>query len=214
MIQIFLVPLKTLVVEATRGVFDADYPQADFRSLWVSMEYPADEANYPGVWVDFDTTTPLQTAGIDHHEYVQDEDTGLFRRVGRWRYGGMLTFTVVALTSLERDRLVDELVRVVAFGSENPQTSVFRTSIEQNDLIACDVQWDRLSLVGKNEDQGTPWGTDEVVYEWTVQLDCQGDFVADTITATAALVPLSAVVAYSAPEGEDLPVEAGGAGWI
>jgi hypothetical protein len=210
---VFLVPLKTLVIEATRGVFDADYPQADFRSLWVSMEFPADRANYPGIWVDFMSTAPLQTAGVDHHEYVVNEITGLSRRVGRWRYGGSVTFTVAALTSLERDRLVDELVRVLAFGGEHPQTAGFRSGIEQNDLIACDFQWDRFVLTQPDANPGTPWGTEEVLYEQTVQMDCQGEFVADT-AATPALVPLSAVVAYSAPQGEPLPSGADGGGWL
>ncbi len=178
------------------------------------MEYPADRANYPGIWVDFSTTTPLQTAGVDHHEYVLDSDTGRYRRVGRWRYGGAITLTAVAMTSLERDRLVDELVRVVAFGGEHPQTSVFRAGIEGNDLIACDVQWDRMELTGKSDAPGTPWGTDEVLYELTVQMDCQGEFVADTFGAAASLVPLVDVVPLTAPVGEDLPVEAAGGGWV
>lgn len=205
--------LKTLAVEATRGVFGVDYPEADFRSLSVEMEYPMVRANYPGLWVDYAPTTPMQTAGIDHHEYVLDEDTSLHRRVGRWRYAGQLQFTVVALTSLERDRLLDEMTRVIAFGPENPQTAGFRPGIETNDLIACQVQWDRINLLGKAETPGTPWGTDEVVYEQTISVDCQGEFVASG-GGPATLVALSAVVVFTAPQGEDLPAEAAGGGWV
>lgn len=184
----FLLETKTLVLEALKSVFNEDYPVADFRAIWSGMEYPADKANYPGIWVDFTPTAPLQSAGIGHVEYVTS-DSGGVRKATRWRFAGNLTFTVTALSSLERDRLVDELIKVLAFGSENPATAPFRQMLEVNDLIALSVQWDTFSLPGKDESPGTPWGTPEVVYEHTVSLDCEGSFVSEA--SGAALVPLS-----------------------
>lgn len=200
----FLVQLKTLVVEAWRATLDADYPEVDFRGVWVSMEYPLAKANYPGVWVDFLPTADLQTAGIGHAEYVEDATVaGRFHRVGRWRYAGVLQMTCVALTSLERDRLVDELVRVMAFGRELPETAVFRTTIETNDLIPCQAQWDKFTLGAKGETPGTPWGTDEVVYEMTISVDCQGEFVSGG--SHGLLIPISSVVVQSQAPGEPDP---------
>jgi hypothetical protein len=189
----FLQAVNTLLMEALQNTFDAEYPTADFRGLWVSMEYPADRANYPGIWVDFETTADLQIAGIGHTEYTVPEGRfNVRRKTTRWRFAGMATFTVAAMTSLERARLADELVRVLAFGSEDPATSDFRSYIEHNDLIATQMQWDKFSLNGKAETPGTPWGTDDVIYEITVTVDCQGEFISDGTSGT--LVPLSAIV--------------------
>jgi hypothetical protein len=199
---IFIVPLKTLLTEVTRATFDADYIEVDFRDLWVSMEYPHEKASYPGIWVDFTPTAKLQIAGIDHREYILDAVSGRYRRVTRWRYGGVLQFTIVALTSLERDRLLDELVRVMSFGLEQPSTAVFRSSIENNDLIACQVQWDQYDLGGKAETPGTPWGSDEIVYEQTVSVDCQGDFVARTDSPAFTMVPLREIVVFESIQDE------------
>ncbi len=200
----FLVALKTLLVEAWRATLDVDYPVVDFRGTWVSMEYPLAKTNYPGVWVDFLPSADVQTAGIGHVEYVEDPVLpGQYHRATRWRYAGVFQMTCVALTSLERDRLVDEVVRVMAFGAELPATQEFRSMIETNDLVACQVQWDKFSLGGKGETPGTPWGTDEVVYEMTVSVDCQGEFVSGG--AEGLLVPISQVVVQSQAPGEPSP---------
>jgi len=201
----FVVRLKTLLIEAARATFDADYVVPEFRSIWVSMEYPNDKTNYPGIWVDFTPSGPIQIAGIDHKEFILDTNTHKYREVTRWRYSGQIQFTAVALSSLERDRIIDELIRVVAFGREDPSTATFRATLENNDRVACQAQWDRADLGGKAETPGTPWGTDEIIYEQTISMDCQGDFVALTVGTTATLVPLSAIVIYDQRTGEMAP---------
>jgi hypothetical protein len=202
---VYLAPLKTLLTEAVLATFDADYPEEQFRNLWASLEYPAEESNYPGIWVDFTPTADIQTAGIGHEEHVETDDG--IRILHRWRYAGTVQLTVVALTSLERDRLVDEVVKVVAFGPENAGRADFRDMVEHSDLIEMRAQWDKLSLGGKAETPGTPWQTDEMVYEMTVSLDCFGSFVSDG--TDAVLVPLSRVAVYEAPTGE-VPVDSAG----
>jgi hypothetical protein len=211
---VFIAPLKTLIVESLRAAFDDDHPVEQFRGVWASLEYPAEKTNYPGVWVDFAPTTSVQTAGIGHEEYVEVDDG--YRLVHRWRYAGTVQMTAVALTSLERDLLVDELVKLVAFGREDPGRADFRDHLEHGGLIEFLGQWDRLAIAGKGETPGTPWGTDEVVYEQTVAMDVTGSFVSDGVAGT--LVPLSAVVVYQAPVGQP-PVDAAGqqpsgGGWV
>ena len=199
----FLTATKTVIVEAVRGLFDAEFPEEDFRNIWVSQEYPKDQANYPGIWVDFDTTADVQTAGIGHVEYVaSDTGTGV-RKVGRWRFAGMITLTMVAMTSLERDRLADALGMAVAFGLEDDTTSEFRRYIEHNDLVGLQVQWDKFALTGKAESPGTPWGTDDVVYEITMTLDCQGEFISSG--SMGSLIPLSAIVVYEQADNDPPP---------
>jgi hypothetical protein len=204
----FMVPLLTVLVESLRRTFDADYPAEQFRGLWVSLEYPVAKANYPGIWVDFQPTTDVQAAGIGHVEHTQPASDGSVRAFTRWRYAGMVQLTCAAMSSLERATLIDEVIKVVAFGLENPGRAEFIRHLAANDLVVVDLQRDKLDLTTKGEAQGTPWGTDEVIYEQTVTIDCQGEFVSDG--DAAALIPLSEVALYPSGPGETPP---GGDGW-
>lgn len=199
----FLVPLLTLLVESLRRTFDADYPTEQFRGLWVSLEYPAAQANYPGIWVDFQPSTDMQSAGIGHVEFTEPDGAGAVRAFTRWRYAGMAQFTCVSLTGLERATLVDEVIKTIAFGLEDPGRSTFTQHMEDNDLVTCNLQRDKIDLTTKGETPGTPWGTDEVLYEQTIAIDCEGEFVSDG--ANGGLIPLSAVTVFPVAPGETPP---------
>jgi hypothetical protein len=186
----YLTKLKSVVVEALQTVFGESYPNADFRSTFVSIEYPLARQNYPGIWVNYDDRDSLSIAGIDYREFITD-NTGT-HEVARWTFSGTVTLTAVALSSLERDDLFDELVRVYAFSRIEEDPSVFRTIIENNDFIGVVVNWDLLRPSGDAASPGTPWGTeDEVVYEKSLAFDVEGEFVSDP--ATNDLVLLSAI---------------------
>lgn len=189
----YVVPLKTLIVEALTGTFDNQYPVTEFQGLRVGLEYPIDEQNYPSVWVDFNETQPLLRAGIAHTEYVNPNDgTTPVAPFTRWRFQGYISLTAVAMTSLERDRVYDELVRVVAFSNEDGVVGRFKDKISSNDLIAANVNVDKIDAQGNAAAPGTPWGTDEMMYEKSLNLEIIGEFVPDPTTGT--LVNLSSIV--------------------
>lgn len=189
----YVVPLKTLVIEALNTTFDAQYPVAEFRQVHTGLEYPVDEQNYPSIWVDWDDTQPLLRAGIGHLEYVDPNDgTTPVAPFTRWRFQGYLSLTAVAMTSLERDRLYDEIVRVVAFGNEDGIVGRFKNTIASNDLIAATLNTDKIEGRGNNAAPGTPWGTDEIMYEKSLNLELIGEFVPDPATGT--LIPLSQII--------------------
>lgn len=196
----YLKELKTLLTMAGRKVFDADYYEPDFRDLWVDIEFPAAEQAYPGLWVDFMPTQSLHTIGIGHVEYV-DTDSSHVRPYKRWVFQGNVSYTAVALSSLERDRLVDELVRVLAFGDENPQTEAFRQYIEDNPLLALNFDFDTIGVGGMAATPGTPWGTDDIVYEATITMECLGEFVSDS--STGELVRLTDIILEPYLPGQD-----------
>lgn len=199
----FLLQAKTLFLEAIQNAFDADYPDPLLRGLWISMEYPVEPAQMPGIWVDFTPTAELQIAGISHHEDVLQTD-GTFRRGTRWRFGGHISYTVTAMTSRERDKIADEVIRVLAFGGEYPTLSEYRKTLEANDLIQVSMQWDTFSIGGKDEAPGTPWGSDEMVYEITVGVDCQGSFISGSVDGPL-LLAVSQVIAKDQGPGESPP---------
>ena len=193
----YLVMLKTLNVMALQAVFDDQYPidplypEKNFRNLHVSIEYPVDAMNYPGIWVDYSDAADLQIAGVDHTEPDWDEEGTRIGPYTRWKYSGYVSYTITALTSMERDRLVDELVKVFAFGRFDPERSRFRSTVESNPWIAANMNFDRMSMQGNSAAPGTPWGTDEIIYEKTIQIEIMGEFVSDN--HSGEIVPLSEV---------------------
>ncbi len=186
----YRVPLKSLLVYALKQVFDSEFPQQDFRKANIGIEYPVDKQEYPGIWVDFSETAPLRQAGVAHVEQVINGNS--VRTGTRFRFEGTASFTIVAMTSLERDRFYDEVIRVFAFGDEDSATSQFRQVLEDNDLIAVNARFDEIEVGGNASAPGTPWGTDEIIYETTVSLDLVGEFVADPVART--LIALSQII--------------------
>lgn len=185
--------LKTAIVEALLQTFaDSHYPNRDFAEIKVGIEYPLAKQQYPSIWVNYDDRDALEIASIDHREYVHDEQ-GQLREITRWTFAGTVTLTAVALSSLERDNLFDELVRIYAFSKVENHTAVrFRDLLDNNPFLVLRVNWDQARPGGDAAAPGTPWGTDdEVIYEKTLSFDIEGDFVSDL--SQTDIVPLSAI---------------------
>jgi hypothetical protein len=196
----YLTHMKAMIVGAIKETFDSQYPVARFRDVWTSIEYPIQKQNYPGIWVDYEDARPLEIAGIDHKEVDPDG-----RPYTRWKFGGHATFTIAAMTSLERDTLYDEMVRVIAFGRQNAATSRFRTFIENNELIATNFDFDTIQPGGNAAAPGTPWGSDEIIYEKSFSMQAIGEFTVDPDDVT--LIPLSAIIVTGRQGGtEDDPI--------
>lgn len=206
----FLAETLTVLTEGLKRTFNVDYPVSDFRDLHVSVEYPSEEQHYPGVWVNFDVAGDLSIAGIGHREFEETEvdDETRFGEVTRWRFEGQSTFTLVSLTSLARARLLDEVVRVIGMGHLETGRGAFRTWVNDNPLIGLSMGWDHIALQGMAETEGTPWGTDDILYEVTLAVDTIGEFTSDP---SGLLVPLSAIRVYQAAEGQPDPRP--GEGW-
>lgn len=181
--------LKTALVKSIQTMFGADYPDPRLQNLHVSIEYPIKQQEYPSVWVNFDDNI-LTNAGIGHYEVADDGSYVL-----RWRFQGVASFTVVAFTSLERDRIYDEMVKNIAFtriihaGSED--SNEFRKAVENNPYIAINMNLDEIEPQGDNAAPGTPWQTDEIIYEKSLGIEVLGEFVSSL--DTGSLVKLSSI---------------------
>lgn len=208
----YLTHLKAMLVTGITRTFDADFPEPDFRNIHCSIEYPVEAAAYPGIWVDYEDQAPLTIAGIDHAEFTEAGNEGYRRKFTRWKFAGLAQFTVVALTSYERDRLYDELIRTMAFTRMTDQVTEFRQYVENNDLIAANMDFDTIESRGNAASPGTPWGTDEIIYERTISMQIIGEFISEG--STGSIIPLKRIIvqgslAYTLPrdyEVEDLPV--------
>lgn len=213
-------PLKAMVVQALKRTLaaDGDYPQDEqvtMRGMGVSIEYPALPANYPGIWVDYDDTEALVKAGVDHEEEEENADHEPVL-ITRWRFTGIISLTITTLSSLERDKIYDEVVAMIAFARQDPIRGQFVAMIESNDYIACNIDTDTIQPRGSVAAPGTPWGTDEVVYEATVNLNVIGEFIPTFDEATGLLVLseiiVKAVDTYDEDAMEELEASEAGFG--
>jgi hypothetical protein len=189
---VFLVQLKTTITEALRQVFNVNYPVADFANLPITIEFPFQEQQYPGVWVTWDPVGNLSRAGIDNLFYgppdaTTDDNPNVFYR---YRFSGYSMYTVGALTSMQRDRLYDELVRVFLM-SGTPQVETFRQYVEDSPYIYSNMDFDNVSTRGMAENAGTPWGTNDFIYEATLAVETVGEFISDEFFTS--LVPLGQI---------------------
>lgn len=189
--------IKTTAVEAIRQSFQARYPEPDpdggGRGVFVSVEYPVDEASYPAVWVDYEGSE-LRTVGI---AYTETDASG--NAYARWRFAGHVTFTVVALSSNERDMIYDQLIAMTAFAAQSQFPSGFRKAVQDAPLIASVWSFDSVEDRPPSAAPGTPWGTMDVVYERGFALQVVGEFASDP--NTAQLVSLAEIQVVMTPAG-------------
>lgn len=204
-----------MLVKALQTTFDDYYPATEWRGVHCSIEYPVEELSYPGIWVDYEDTQPLLRAGVDHREFIQKED-GTYREVTRWRFQGYASYTIATLTSWQRDRLYDELVKVFAFSQHDPlRGEKFRAYIEDNAFIASNFDFDTIQPRGNAAAPGTPWGSDEIIYERTINMQVLGEFVPDEENS-GELVPLSRIIIdphVILPGAEPVPLDEAD-GWV
>lgn len=173
----YLRTIKTTAVNAIQQSFTARYPAPDAaggaKHPFVSVEYPVEKANYPGIWVDYEGAE-LRTVGI---AYTQQDDHQ--NAYARWRFAGHVTFTIVALNSNERDMIYDQLVSMTAFAAQSDFPSTFRQVVEGAPLVASVWSFDSVEDRPSAAAPGTPWGTMEVIYERGFALQVMGEFVTD-----------------------------------
>jgi len=202
----------TIWVEALSEVFDSEHPFEPMQDISILVDYPLEEQHYPSLWVQLIPQGTVRNVGIGHIEFGQNEDHEMVRYY-RWAFSGVIEITVAALSSLERARMMDELAKTIAFGVRDTSSPIrdLRQYVEHNDLVAMRVVWESFTIGGNAETPGTPWGTDDVIYESTLTLTIEGELRFDP--DRGVLVPLSAISIETTtdPAEVDAPPEQG---WV
>jgi len=193
----YLRTIKTTAVQAIQQSFQARYPEPDpdggTKELFVSIEYPVEEAQYPAVWVDYEGSE-LRTVGIAYTE--QDASGNVY---ARWRFAGHVVFTVVALSSNERDMIYDQMIALTAYAAQSDWPSQFRQVVEGAPLVAAVWSFDTVEDRQPAAAPGTPWGTMDLIYERGFALQVIGEFVSDP--NTYELVNLSEIQVVATEQG-------------
>jgi hypothetical protein len=191
----------TVLTQSVRETFNANYPVAEFQNLHVSPEFPILQENFPAVWVDFAPAGDLHTGGIDQILWTDPDDNDVVHAYKKWLFQGRAQYTIMALSSLERDRLFDELVKMMAFGQLNPQLSIFRSTIENNPWIGAQIDFDQIGQEGKVASSGTPWGSDDMMYEITLTVQVIGEFASEPSTGEFVLLDHVKWIMEELPDG-------------
>jgi hypothetical protein len=194
--------IKTGTVDALRQAFALVYPEQDAaggtQPVSVSIDYPVAQGAYPGIWCDFEVSL-LQTAGVDYTEMLADGTV-----LTRWRFQGYAVFTMVALNSNECDGVYDQLVALTAYAAQSQYPSVFREAVDANGLVTTTWSYDTVQGRGQSAAPGTPWGTDEIIYERGLALQVIGEFVTGPgPQAQTILVPLREIIITGTSEIDD-----------
>jgi len=170
----------TILTAASDGTTTPDTP-----TVYVDLEYPVKEVQYPGVWVQFSITS-LKRAGIDHEVSIREDD-GTWSLIQEWEVQGRVTLTLVALKNKDRDRLSDTIVAMIAFSrAPNPvltntdedtkERRGLKTALVNNPYVAMTLMTDVLYSSGQQTTQGTPWQGDILAYEDGWSFDLLGSF--------------------------------------
>lgn len=155
---LIITPTKKLIIQALRATFTSMYPNDKLSSMNIDMEYPYREEHYPGIWVRF-SPSKIQSSGLDPTQRTAEEIFSV------WYFEGTVSFTIIALSSKERDLISDGIIEAYAFASQMPTASPFYTTINSSDLINMTLQTDIISSGGQTETIGTPWDDDKIAYE-------------------------------------------------
>lgn len=184
--------VKEAVVMATRDALTDTSLDISDSEITVEYEYGMVVQRLPGVWIQF-SVQELKRVGISHEIMTQtpapdnDPSGPNWEPIQEWTFQGRITFTVVALTSLERDRISDILLMNLAFARPpmlvmkrpNQDTAQFKTlitSLAHNPFVSLTLNTDEIISGGQSMDRDVPWMEGELVYEDTYSIDLIGQF--------------------------------------
>jgi hypothetical protein len=102
-----------------------------------------------------------------------------------FQFKGRVTLTIVALTSLERDRIADAVITMLAFSrppesvltKANEDTRQFRQlidSLARNPYVSLTLNHDQIIPGGQAMTTGVPWDEEIPGYEDTYSFDILG----------------------------------------
>lgn len=177
--------VKTALVLSVRDALSG-MTTFDKSQINVSLEYPLEELNYPSLFVQF-SITKLNRSGIGHEIQVQDPDTHAWSFIQEWTFMGRSTLTALALKNMDRDRLSDALINMLAFArppsilltepqGDAKQHRTLINALDENPYVAMTLQLDTLIPGGQQNTPGTPWADDIITYQDSWSFDMVGQF--------------------------------------
>jgi hypothetical protein len=209
--------IKETIIEALRDVFD-DHPDPLFNDrVSVTPELPTTRSSYPSIIVRY-YSRGLNSAGIAHHEWLKVTEDGvepkLFQRFRHFFYKGDIELKVLALSSKDRDFLIDGLVQAVGMSDSETYTEVFHDRVYDADVDddpQSKYHFINLATEGFEElpdqEAPAPWMEEDLlVYSGGIRVPIFGEFYSRDLTDSANYGVVTAVEVYPwIPEVEEEP---------
>lgn len=213
----FITAAKTAIVEALRAVWFIDETgnalNSDLRASdrpyprRITIEYPEEPEDWPFILVQLRPTI-IQWTGIMPDEIVNagDEENPAYKRIRQGRFEASCMLEIIALSSEERDRMWDNVVKLLLLGRTRNPTDNFYSIVDTHDLVGMTIMEGSVRPVGDSISMGTPWDPEILTYEAAVEFDIAGIFYADEYNTD--LVTLTEAVIYDyIPVEEAVPGE-------
>jgi hypothetical protein len=177
--------VKASTTAALRDALQGSVSTDTTQKVSVSLDYPLKQIQYPSIWVQF-SITKLNRSGVGHEIQIQDKD-GNWSFVQEWTFMGRITLTIVALKSLDRDKLSDSVICALAFArppellitkpqADTKQNRGLITALDENPYVALTLQLDTIIPGGQTTSMGTPFADDILTYEDSYSFDLVGQF--------------------------------------
>lgn len=177
--------LKRAIAESLQNAFNK-HPDSSLAKSKIGIEYATDRADFPAIVVKFYERS-IKNAGVGHQEWGPSPDVP-----GRWIkyfhriYHGDIEFEILALSSLDRDKMVDALIEVL-MGEVSPEGETFLTRLYSDIGKTPYSQWHFLTLntdeiTGQGErEENAPWLVEDVLmYTVAYRMPMLGQFYSMT----------------------------------
>lgn len=225
----FLVACKTAIVESLRSVWYENQdqegqtrnPQLTANDSPVprriTVEYPEESQDWPFILVQVRPTIVEWTGimpdeVIDAANYTENVDISTdvdpsppdapsYKLIRQGRFEATCMLQIMSTTSEERDRIWDNVVKLLLMGRKRSATNNFYTTLENHDLVKITVMEGKIDAVGDAIAMGTPWDPELISYEASIQFDVVGTFFADEFTEDLVPLRAAAVFEYISYEG-------------
>lgn len=189
--------LKTAVVTSIQNALEVqlkDYPENDplhKLSGNITMEYPLHEGEWPAMWIGFSFRKLTDTSinDIRYHGTVGNES-----EYKLWNFEGNASVTILALSSLERDRISDSFIRMFAFHDLHGSNNIFWSSMESQPYTMLHSAKSELKPMGQTDGPGiaVPWDSSLLGYADSYSFDLNGQFASNVYSGK--LVRLSDIL--------------------
>jgi hypothetical protein len=181
--------VKEELVEALRVAFGPNYPDPTYAGkVHVVSEYPGTEVQYPLVVMRFNPSE-VRNVGIGHYEFDPDYPG---KEVLHWRFSGSVTFTVYALSPLDRDAIMSGLTNLFAFGKDIPVFENFQLQVRNQRFVTLVVMSDSFTE-GSDMAMPPPWNptSNEMIFSNSMTFQVWGEFF--TAPTTGDLIEIDSV---------------------
>lgn len=171
----YKVSIKREVINALREAIANDYTDIDFvKNLDISLEYPTTEVHFPRILVGL-TERSLTSAGVGHYE-IGVAETGQQVLLRHFRFEADLSFSIYALSAVERDELSAIIVGILAFPQGSVASSTFHREIYDSDFIDMQINTDSITPGGDGVED-VPWDDPtRKIYTATYSVPLIGEF--------------------------------------